>query len=477
MLLYGIIQTMEEQYNRTNCQAAFPIYFFCQGTDDRFNTAQSVMQSLLAFLFDKFPNLRQAHLNPMDTYCAEWVLLIQKIKDVLRDLCHQGVYLIVDALDECVDGLQKLLKVIVELSESTSNKTKVLVSSRNWPSIESELDSSSQTLKLSLEEHQPSVSSAVNAYIADQVSDLTRKKKYSPDLRRTIHEFLESNAGGTFLWVALVCKKIADMDTSVDDVYDTLEKNFPPTLEKFYGRMVDNIRNSSRFPDLCEQILAIACVVYRPLSWAEMKSLLKSPTKNDATTAIRSCGSFLTTDEDGAMITFVHLSAKDFLITNEYASRRVLPGGLPHQHYLVFDKSLDNLTKTLQCDIYGLEHTGSLKTHVLPPDHDPLAPIRYSCVYWINHLLELDKPRQQARSYEECDDFLVSVDSNSRDPKNTSKVGGAICHFLEKKYLQWLEALSLISEIRWGVQAMGRLESHLVRPIKILGFSAILTKT
>lgn len=461
MLLCGIIQTLEEDIKRRST-ASIPIYFFCQGTNDRFNTAQSVLQSLLAFLFDKFPNLRQVHLDPGDNYCAEWVLLVQKFKNMLQDLGHQGVYLVVDALDECVDGLQKLLEVVVELSEATSNKMKFLVSSRNWPSIESELDCSSQILKLSLEEHQTSVSNAVNAYIAHQVSALTKKKRYGADLQRTIRQYLESNAGGTFLWVALVCKKIADMGTSVDDVYDTLEKNFPPTLEKFYGRMVDNIRNSSRFPDLCEQILAIACVVYRPLSWAEMKSLLKSPTKNDAITAVRSCGSFLATDEDGTMISFVHLSAKDFLTTNEYALSRILPGGLPHQHRLILERSLGNLMETLNYDMYDLGHTGSLADRISPPESDPLAPIQYSCVYWINHLLELETSRQQAISSEKWDDHLISVDSNFKDLNDIFKVGGAVYRFLEKKYLQWLEALSLLSEIPEGVEAMGRLESHLV---------------
>lgn len=464
MLLCGIIQTLEENHKRTNT-AWIPIYFFCQATKPDFNTAESVMQSLLAFLFAEFPDLRQKHLDPQNTYRPEWLVLVQNIKNVLQDLGHQGVYLIVDALDECVHGLQKLLKAIVELSRLSLN-IKVLISSRDLPQMRRGLGNLTQKIELSLEGHQSSISSAVESYIAHQVSALAGAGEYSTADIQTIDEYLTKNAGGTFLWVALVCKKLTDMDTCVDDVYGLLEANFPPGLEQLYTSMMKSIKNSSRYPYLCEQILAIACVVYRPLSWAEMTSLLESPTKNDATTAIRSCGSFLTTDEHGAMISFVHLSAKDFLLGNSDASKRILPGGLPRQHYLLFERSLGNLMETLKYDMYDLGHIGSLMEHISTTESDPLAPIRYSCVYWINHLLEMETSRQYGISSEECEDDLRSGDSGFRDPNHIFKVKGAIYRFLEKKYLHWLEALSLLSEIPQGIRAMSRLESHLVRHVK-----------
>jgi hypothetical protein len=44
------------------------------------------------------------------------------------------------------------------------------------------------------------------------------------------------------------------------------------------------------------------------------------------------------------------------------------------------------MDKTLQQNIFKLDRHTILVNEIKPPDHDPLAVIRYSCVYWVEHL-------------------------------------------------------------------------------------------
>ena len=75
----------------------------------------------------------------------------------------------------------------------------------------------------------------------------------------------------------------------------------------------------------------------------------------------------------------------------EKAFDRVFPSGKAAINYTMFSKSLDILSKTLRCDIYGLRMPGYLIEIVEPPVPDPLAATQYSCCYWVNHLLDCNR--------------------------------------------------------------------------------------
>jgi hypothetical protein len=142
------------------------------------------------------------------------------------------------------------------------------------------------------------------------------------------------------------------------------------------------------------------------------------------------CGSFLTIRDN--YVYFIHQSAKDYL--NIYASAIVFPAGRGRIHYDMFSWSLDALSKTLRRDMYKLQDPGSMAKDI--PDPDPLASIRYSCVFWVNHLCE--------------------VDDQSLDQKALSD-NGAIFAFLKEHFLHWLESLSLIYKLSGGVLLIKKL--------------------
>ncbi len=68
-----------------------------------------------------------------------WVALSEIFTNILQDSSLNSTYLIINALDECVADLPKLLDFIVQQS-STSPHVKWIISSRNWPDINERLE-------------------------------------------------------------------------------------------------------------------------------------------------------------------------------------------------------------------------------------------------------------------------------------------------------------------------------------------------
>ncbi|CAM1503447.1 Fc.00g082230.m01.CDS01 [Cosmosporella sp. VM-42] len=436
MLLCGIIDELNKE------TGWLLSYFFCQATDSRINSATAVLRGLIYLLVDKQPSLL-SHVQEKYNHAGKglfedvnaWVALSEILTSILQDPNLQSAFLIIDALDECVTDLPQLLDLIA-IKSSEFPRVKWIVSSRNWPNIEEQLEVAGRKVRLCLELNEKSISAAVSAYIRHKVARLAEQKKYDDKTRRTVECHLSSNANDTFLWVALVCQALAKVPKR--HALIKLE-SFPPGLDSLYGRMIKHISNSDD-AYLCEEILAVASVVYRPVTLEELKVLVESLQDldpDDFEEIIKSCGSFLTLRE--GVIYFVHQSAKDFLL--EKASNGILPSGIAHQHQTIFSRSLGALSKTLRRDIYNLSTPGFTIDQISLPDPDPLASIRYSCVYWVDHLGDSDSEPEAKMSNKDLQD------------------GGVVHDFFKKKYLYWLESLSLLRSISEGALAVQKLEA------------------
>jgi hypothetical protein len=440
MLLCGIIDELKKSTAETHLLS----FFFCQATDSRINNATAILRGLLYLLIDQQPSLI-SHIQkrhdlagkPLFEDANAWVSLSDIFTNILQDPSLKSTYLIIDALDECViTDLPKLLDFIIEKS-SISPRVKWIVSSRNWPNIEKNLDAAMQKVRLCLELNETSISAAVAAYIQFKVDWLAKRNRYEDYTRDAVQNYLLINAKGTFLWVALICRELSN--TSAWKVQGMLTA-FPPGLGAIYQRMTNQICDSED-AGLCKHILAVVLAAYRPLTLDELTSFVDVPNGvygNDEALLeiIGLCGSFLTVRE--RIIFFVHQSAKDFLLKD--ASHEILPSGIEDTHRLIFSRSLQVMSRTLRRDIYNLRAVGYSIERVEKPDPDPLTASRYSCVYWIDHLLDSKGPAAQG---EDLGD------------------GNIIANFLRKKYLYLLEALSLCRSMSDGVISMSELEDFL----------------
>jgi hypothetical protein len=263
--------------------------------------------------------------------------------------------------------------------------------------------------------------------------------EHNKPLQDQVRSILRQKADGTFLWVAFVFEELQDVLSG--EVLDILEQ-VPSGLIPLYDRMMKQIQQLKRkYPEYCRLILSAVAVSYRPLHLLELRILagLEEEMKDiaDLKRMIKLCGSFLTIREDHVYL--IHQSVKDYL---NNASAEIFPVEHAGIHYDLFSRSLSALSQTLRRNIYGLRHSGLLVDQIIPVDPDPLAPIRYSCIYWIDHLCKVD-------------------DSSSYHRRELAD-NGQTFKFLEQHFLHWLESLSLLSEISEGISMIRKL-SHLVQ--------------
>ena len=240
-------------------------------------------------------------------------------------------------------------------------------------------------MRLSLELNPKSFSAAVSTYVMYKARQLADEKHYDDRTREAVLQHLVSNADDTFLWVALLYENLKNIPR-----WKTFAKlkEFPPGLNLLYQRMLEQICKSDD-ANLCKQILAIVSAVYQPITFIEITSFIETfnDTANDyesLVSIIGLCGSFLTLRKD--TISFVHQSAKDFLVKE--ASKGIFPSSIADIHYTIFSQSMLAMSKILRCDIYSLRAPGISIDQVKQPDPDPLAAIRYSCLHWVDHLLD-----------------------------------------------------------------------------------------
>ncbi|KAG9234444.1 NACHT domain-containing protein [Amylocarpus encephaloides] len=448
MLLCGIIDKLKGTPGVASASRCCLLsYFFCQATDTSINNAIAVLRGLIYLLADQQPALLQHVRKKYDAMGENlfvdpnaWFALSGIFTNILQDPSLERTYVIIDALDECEIGLQQLLKFIDKTS-SVCPRVKWIISSRNWPSIEEQLHLSGQKVQLRLELNQNSISAAVSTYIEYKVGELAKRKKYTAKLEKSVREYLSLNADATFLWVALVLRELDTIDRRI--ALETV-KMFPPGLYPLYQQMMDQVSKSNN-ADLCKRILSIVAVVKRPITLEELVYLDNTMHKldcpedlsediEDIKQTASQCGSFLTIRD--STIYFVHQSAKDFLL-QEKTSQEIFRSGIGEVHYAIFWRSLQVMSIALRRDIYSLKAPGITIGQVKQPDSDPLSAIRYSCIYWVDHLLD-----------------SLGGEDTIIDPKGSEQVHDFLCQY----FLYWLEAISLLNSMSKGIIMIQKLE-------------------
>ncbi|KAH7180158.1 hypothetical protein DER46DRAFT_640400 [Fusarium sp. MPI-SDFR-AT-0072] len=402
MLLCGIIDELEKDPNNNLS------YFFCQATEARLSNATAVLRGLVYLLVVQQPalisHMREKHGHAGKQLFEDrnaWEALSKILTAMINDSSLDGAILIIDALDECKTNRHQLLDLIVRPS-----RVKWIVSSRNWQDIEEKLENTKHKVRLHLELNKDSISKAVDTYIRYKVDRLACHKKYNKETREIVKNYLTSNADGTFLWVALVCQELAGPTVRKRHTLNTL-KSLPRGLNSLYDQIIGHISDSED-AGLCREVLAIASVVYRPITLDELTVLIESLNgfdQDDLEEIIRACSSFLTLQE--GVIYFMHQSAKDFLLNKAF--NQILPSGAAHQHHAIFSRSLEALSETLERDVYELGVPG----------------------------------------------FPINQRMSDKDLKDA----GIMHDFLQKKYFNWLESLSLLRSMSEGVMAVQKLEA------------------
>jgi len=166
--------------------------------------------------------------------------------------------------------------------------------------------------------------------------------------------------------------------------------------------------------------------VYRLLSLSELVIAVGLPAKVNPRTIVDRYGSFLITKDE--TVYHIHQSAKDYLGDNY--TTRLQPARVAKGHVDIGIRAIDAMSSMLRRNMYNLD-LGFKPENMTPPDPDPLAPIRYSCVFWADHLCSLNSENSRLLG-ELTDDGVFG--------------------FLKGCFLRWLESLSLMGKLSNGMR-------------------------
>ncbi|KAK1242828.1 hypothetical protein MKX08_005640 [Trichoderma sp. CBMAI-0020] len=428
MLLCGIINALE---NITGTPLS---YFFCQTTDYRINTAQAVVGGLLRFFLERrrtlLEHVSETFKDKLDQLIGPnaWEVLCDIFEMVVQEPSLPGPICIVDALDECEHDCGSLLKLIVK----TSPHVKWLISSRNTKDIERKLQSIDPSRRLSLElgGNAVYVSHSVDAYINRSIHNI-EALEHDENLRAYTTNILKSKANGTYLWVSLVVGQLQNTDHRnikhiLNKIPEGLENLYSLIMTQSYERLGQEDREA--YPI----ILSTVATAKRPLLLEELFTFVKFQWEySDNIYSIRDIQDM------------VKDCAKDFMMHN--ALDFIFPSGIIFQHSRMFQASLHTLSTLLKYNIYNLKAPGIGINGLSLPCPDPLAPIAYCCVFWVEHLVH------------SCESNKSELEKS--EPEELFKNNGLIHSFLKDKYLCWLEALALLRKLTpQGVDAVHKVK-------------------
>jgi hypothetical protein len=420
-------------------------FFFCQSTIPALNNAVSVLRGLVYMLVKQRSSLLQYVQEKYKTAGKQLfeghnaIYAMGKIlSDMLNDASLPPTYLLVDALDECDSGRSELLRIITDASVGRRSRVKWLVTSRNIPEIERHLQPDSRGVNVSLEVKASHVSSAVAAFVEYKVQRLVTVQRYNASLQAEVLQQLRDKAEGTFLWVSLVCKELEKVP-----FYRTRKvlEELPPGLNPLYDRMMLQITTEdAETARYCKDVLRTITLAFRPLQLEELAATTGLPRDEfgdvqAVADLVSRCGSFLTVRE--AIISFVHLSAKDFFTLGN--GRQVFDGTAAEEQGRMTHRLLDTMDSTLRRDMCSLQKPGvHIQEAIAGIQGSCLPQIAYACEYWVEHL--------QAGRHA-CSDVVA----------DEGKVHG----FFQKHLLHWLEAMSLLQKMPEAILALQKLDAAL----------------
>ncbi|KAI9434710.1 hypothetical protein H4582DRAFT_1855810 [Lactarius indigo] len=325
-----IIQDIEDV-----CKAGFAsmAYFYFDFKDTAKQDSRALLSSLLIqlshqsdvycdILHDLYSAHRQGLVQPNEDALA------QCLKTMLVALGQTPIYLILDAVDECVNtsGVLRLVKDLVGLKLSNLH---MCITSRPEIDIRNALEPLAAH-RISL--HDESGQSAdIASYVNSVVHSDSRMRRWRAEERDLVVERLSTKADGMFRWVFCQLEILRHcFPSSVLNILDEL----PKSLDETYERILREISRANI--DHAYRLLQCLTVAVRPLRVEELAKVLSidfnargGPKLNadwrwedNEEAVLSACSSLVTVvmDGDSRVVQFSHFSVKEFLTSNRLAS-------------------------------------------------------------------------------------------------------------------------------------------------------------
>jgi hypothetical protein len=427
-------------------------FMFVRNEQSKTNAYQ-LFTNLARDLADRYPLFKAAlgkvvkdntalRLSTRDYGTLFQCLIREPLKDLPTGIVGP-ILVVIDALDESGDvtgdyGLHRFLAT--NLSELPSN-FRVLVTSRPEVGIESAFLAANSAIIKHMNDHE------LGATTDHDILTFLGKNLSSDNFER-YGKALATRAERLFQWAAVACAYIEEprpvhnrkgrienfLKSSADHRgQDPLNKLYKGVLEEYFS----DEEAQGLFCSVVGQLLA----AFEPLSIRSLTTLRHDDDDSDSVAeTLRYLGSLLinvTSSDDTLPIIPLHVSFRDFVTNKEKSG--VFYVDLHVAHHQLAHCCLSLMLNDLKFNICGLESSylankdvKDLETcisELLPP------ALSYACRFWDNHIKGLG--------------FKTDL-------------FGKLQTFFETKFLFWLEALSLMSDVGLASQALSSLSVWLV---------------
>lgn len=180
-----------------------------------------------------------------------------------------GIYLIVDVLDECEEtSRDNLIRHFQQLIDSRPPDTlpflKIVVTGRPYAKIESVLQPDF-CIRLKSEDNEEKINRDITAYVSDQIKNM--EADYDDSLLRDIYQSLTVQTGGMFLYTSLIIEDI--QKTPSQEVGEEL-KSVPVGLDDLYQRLLEQLDRQQDISKMATEILMWVIHAPRPMSIDEL---------------------------------------------------------------------------------------------------------------------------------------------------------------------------------------------------------------
>ncbi|KAJ6070716.1 hypothetical protein N7467_012035 [Penicillium canescens] len=415
-------------------------FFFKKGEGDRGNATKlfPTIAWQLATSFPRLmPSIRQAvqddpaiAMKGMNEQFEK--LLIQPLLSLtLSDHPIQTVVIVIDALDECEGekDIRLILQLLPQLQKPTAVRLRIFLTSRPELPIRLGFNRLLNNDYKDLVLHEIAeevIKHDILLFLNHRLSEI-RKERVPPPPHRLAWSNRLALSAPLFIFAATICRIFEDPDwdplDSLPEILihqndeSKLDGTYLPVLDRLLNRQ--NEKQKKQLVQEFHQVVGAIVLLESPLSVISLSRLIDLPERL-VHLRLSPLHSVLSVPSDETLpVQLFHLSFRDFLLDPETREKTPFWVDKKEMHYRLTTRCLFVCQK-LRKNICGLPSHGTQRAEIDRRIIDRyISPeLQYACQYWAHHLMQ-------------CTDLHdVLHDALS---------------FLQRHFLHWVEAMSLLS--------------------------------
>jgi len=377
-------------------------------------------------------------------------LVFRPISRLIESPGSSPYIIVVDALDECANesDVQALLHLLSQARLLSNIRLRIFLTSRPEVPIRSGFSHVPHTGYKDFVLHNIDVAIVDNDIHTFLVHSFTiiRHERRDNDASwpgENVINNLVSMAGGLFIWAATACRFIREgklfAPTRLKVILESTEEsvNAPEKhLDEIYTTVLRHTilpeySNEER-TELCallKKILGSIVVLLSPISIITLSKLINVPQEaTDQTLDELHAILDIPCDRDQPL-RLHHPSFRDFLVSSKRCADHNFRIDEIEIHEMLLNRCIDLMSRTLEQDICGFQHSGIELEDADVTRVDKRIPreLRYACLYWMEHL---SKSRRTLQDHD------------------------SVHQFLERHLLHWLEALTWLGKVSQAIYAI-----------------------